>query len=116
MLKFFVDENVHIAIVRGLRRELPTLDIVRVQELDMQATSDPDVLEWAAQEGRIVITHDVTTMREFADQRVREGKSMPGLIVVPQTMPIGAAMADLAMMAQTIFDGELEGRVEFLPL
>ena len=62
MLRFAADENFNNDIVRGLRRRKPELDIVRVQEAGLSGAVDPDVLEWAAREGRVLLTHDVATM------------------------------------------------------
>lgn len=59
MLRFAADENFNNDIVRGLRRRKPNLDVVRVQEAGLSGAVDPDVLEWAAREGRVLLTHDV---------------------------------------------------------
>ncbi len=42
MTRFLADEN--IDIVRGLRRQIPSLDIIRIQELGMAGWEDPDIL------------------------------------------------------------------------
>lgn len=60
MLRFAADENFNNDIVRGLRRRMPDLDIVRVQEAGLSGAIDTDVLEWAAREGRVLLTHDVS--------------------------------------------------------
>ena len=70
MLRFAADENFNNDIVRGLRRRKPELDIVRVQEAGLSGAVDPDVLEWAAREGRVLLTHDVATMTRHAYERV----------------------------------------------
>lgn len=59
MLKFLADENFDNTIVRGLFRRNPTRDIVRVQDVGLIGKDDPTILKWAAQEGRILLTHDV---------------------------------------------------------
>ena len=71
MLPLVADENVNGAIIRGLRRRQPGIDLIFVQEVGLDHTPDPDILEWAAAEGRIVITEDVNTMVGFAWDRVR---------------------------------------------
>lgn len=57
MLRFAADENFNNDIVRGLLRRVPTLDVVRVQDVGLSGADDAAVLEWAAAQGRIVITH-----------------------------------------------------------
>ncbi len=59
MIRFLADENFNINIVLGLRQRNPYLDIVRVQEVGLTTADDPVVLEWAAEAGRVVLTHDV---------------------------------------------------------
>jgi predicted nuclease of predicted toxin-antitoxin system len=82
MLKILVDENFDNTIVRGLFRRNPMLDMVRVQDVGLSGKDDPTVLEWAAQEGRILLTHDVATITRYAYDRVRQGQSMPGVIEI----------------------------------
>jgi hypothetical protein len=45
------------------------------------------VLAWAAEQQRILLTHDVATITAFAYERVRTGKSMPGVFEVAHTAP-----------------------------
>lgn len=71
MLTFLADENFNGDIVRGLRRRRPELDILRMQEIGLRGVDDPALLEQAAQMGRVLLTHDVTTITHFAYDRVR---------------------------------------------
>ncbi len=59
MLRLAVDENFNNDIVRGLLRRKPELDIVRIQDVGLSGADDPTVLEWAARENRVLLTHDV---------------------------------------------------------
>jgi predicted nuclease of predicted toxin-antitoxin system len=79
MLRLAADENFNAGIVRGLLRRLPGLDIVRVQDVGLSGADDPAVLEWAAREGRIVLTHDMSTLVSLALERVAIGQPMPGV-------------------------------------
>ena len=56
MLRLAADENFNNNIIRGLLRRQPDLDIVRVQDVGLSGADDPTVLEWAAQEGRVLLT------------------------------------------------------------
>ena len=66
MLLLAADENFNNDIVRGLLRRKPDLDIVRVQDAGLSGADDPTVLEWAAQERRVLLTHDVSTITHHA--------------------------------------------------
>lgn len=74
MLRLAADENLDGAIVRGVLRRKPNLDIVRIQDAGLSGNDDPTVLDWAAQAGRILVTHDVTTITHFAYERIRAGQ------------------------------------------
>ena len=66
MIRLLSDENFNNIIVRGVLRRLPDLDFVRVQDVGLRTQGDSDILEFAASEGRIVVSHDVRTMEVFA--------------------------------------------------
>ena len=116
MVRFVADENFNNNIVRGLLRRKPDLDIVRVQDVGLSGADDPTVLEWAAQEERVLLTHDVTTMTRYAYERVQEGRLMPGVFEVSRAVPIGRAIEDLLLLAECSLDGEWEEQVRYLPL
>jgi predicted nuclease of predicted toxin-antitoxin system len=70
MISLAADENFNNNIVRGLLRRKPDLDIVRIQDEGLSGADDQAVLEWAAQKGRILLTHDVSTITHYAYDRV----------------------------------------------
>jgi hypothetical protein len=116
MLLFGADENFNHDIVRGLRRRLPALDLVRVQDVGLSGADDPAVLEWAANEQRVLLTHDVSTMSRHAYERVQAGKGMPGVVEVSRTVPIGQAIEDIVLLAEASMKQEWEGQILYLPL
>ena len=116
MLRLAADENFNGDIVRGLRRRNPDLDIVRVQDVGLSGADDASVLEWAANEGRVVVTHDISTLAKYAFDRVAAGRRMLGVFAVRSKAPIGAVIDDLVLLAECSQDGEWEGHVRFLPL
>lgn len=62
MIRLLADENFNADILRGLRRRIPAVDAPRVQDEGMRGADDETVLAWAAAEGRMVLTHDVSTL------------------------------------------------------
>ena len=116
MLRLAADENFNNNIIRGLMRRRPDLDIVRVQDVGLSGADDRAVLEWAAQEGRILLTHDVTTITRYAYERVRSGRPMPGVFEVSRKVPVGRAIEDILLLAECSFEDEWEGQVRYLPL
>ena len=88
-MRFAVDEDFDNRILRGLLRRLPKLDIVRTQDVGLLGKDDPAVLDWAAAEDRILLTHDASTMTRFVYARIESGRGTPGVFEVPQGLPIG---------------------------
>src|SRR5262245_12556223 len=116
MLKFTADENFNNDIVRGVRRRNPAVDIVRIQDAGMSGADDPTILEWTAHAGRVLLTHDVSTMTRHVYERVSGGKPMPGVFEVGRHVPIGVAIDEIQILAECSLDGEWEGQVRYLPL
>jgi hypothetical protein len=116
MLRLAADENFDADIVRGLRRRFPNIDVVRVQDAGLSGADDPAVLEWAAREGRIVMTHDISTLVSFAFERVASGRPMPGVFAARSSGPIGSTIEDLVLLAECSVHEEWDGQVRFLPL
>lgn len=107
------DENFH-RILRGLRHHHPELDIVLIRDV-IGGAGDDQVLAWAAEQGRVVLSHDVNTMGYAADQRVEAGLPMAGLVLVNQPFHLGHLVEDLAELAYCSFPHEWENRTEYLP-
>ncbi|MBW4445455.1 MAG: DUF5615 family PIN-like protein [Spirirestis rafaelensis WJT71-NPBG6] len=116
MVRFLADENFNNQIVRGILRRNPNVDIVRVQDMGLSEADDPTVLEWAAQHNRVVLTHDIATMTNFAYERIQADQAMPGLFEVSRGVPVGLAIEEILLIAECSLEGEWEGQVRFLPL
>jgi hypothetical protein len=117
MLRLVCDEHVHGGIFRGLRRRVPELDIVRVQDVGLAHTPDAQILEWAATEGRIIITRDVNTMIGSAWDRVGAGEPMPGVLALRERFAIGQAIADIHLVAECYTEEEMrDWGVVYIPL
>ncbi len=116
MLRLLTDENFNGRVLRGLRRKMPELDVVRIQDTELAGAGDPEILAWAAEQGRIVLTHDVATMTAFALDRVRAALPMPGLVEIRPDFPIGQAIEEILILAVASRPEECEGQVFYLPL
>jgi hypothetical protein len=116
MLALAADENFNNDIIRGMLRRRPDLNIVRVQDVGLSGASDSAVLEWAAAEGRVLLTHDVSTITQHAYERSSAGLPMPGVFQVAREVPIGVAIEDILLLAEYSHDGEWAGQVRYLPL
>lgn len=116
MLRYAADENFNNDIIRGVLRRDASIDIKRVQDAGLFGADDPTVLKWAAQENRILITHDRATVPMFAVERMQSGKPMSGVFIVPVDASIRRVIEDLLLMARYSEMEEWNHRVIYLPL
>jgi len=116
MLKLASDVNVHGSVAAGLSDD-QDVDFVRFQDSGLSSrTPDQKVLEWAASQSRVLLTNDRATMINYARQRVKLGKPMPGLIVLPRCHWDGRSLEQVQLIAAVCDPSELADRIIFLPL
>jgi hypothetical protein len=113
---FLADENFNNDLLRALLRRLPDLDIIRVQDTVIAGATDPDLLTWAADAGRILLTHDVRTIPHHAYVRVRAGSPLPGVVVIAAAADLGTVLDDSFAMIVASLDEEWPDQVRFIPL
>lgn len=116
MIAFAADENFNANIVRGLRQRLADISIVTVQEARLWGATDPEVLEWAATEERVLLTHDRNTMTAAAYERIFAGKRLPGVFVVNWRTPLRAVIEDLALLTTCSAPNEWRDQILYIPL
>ena len=116
MKRFLSDEDFDNDILRAMLRQLPGLDVVRVQDVELMNVDDSLILAWAAQQNRVMLTHDVNTMNGSAFRRVREGLPMPGVIAVRKLAPIAASINDLVYIVQAAEDEDFWNQARYIPL
>jgi hypothetical protein len=82
----------------------------------LRGTKDPTLLEIAAEQGRILITHDRNTMTGHFLERLTSGKSSPGLFVIPDgPTAIGAAIEWLLLVWGTSQPEDWCDRIVYVP-
>ncbi len=116
MLRLLADENFNGDIVRGLILRQRDLDIVRVQDVGLAGADDPTVLAWAAENNRIILTHDRATMPDFSYERVAAGVRMPGVFILNDRFPVGQAIDEILLMDACSEQAEWNGRAIHVPL
>jgi hypothetical protein len=114
MLPLLSDEDLQGAIVAGLLLHVPGIDLVRVQDVGLMQTPDPIILEYAASQNRVIITHDRNTMTAYAQDRLPQGLLMARVIVLEQFINIGKAIQEVGTLAQAGDPGDLDGQILLL--
>jgi hypothetical protein len=115
-MRLLADENFDGRILRGLQKQYPDIDIIRVQDTEIYKADDPTVLEWAAKEQRIVLTHDVSTMIGYAYDRVKANLPMLGLIEVRKGVSIGQILEDLSVLIGAGNSNDFENQIWYVPM
>ena len=56
MLRLLIDQDLDHVILRGLLLRVPNLDVITAHQVGLSNASDPEVLAWAAEQERILVT------------------------------------------------------------
>lgn len=114
-VRFQADADLNQTIVLALVRKEPAIDFRSASEASLAGRQDADVLRICAEAGRTLVTHDGKTMpAEFG--RFLQSATSPGVIVVPQFLPISSAAEDLLLIWATTDRDEWVNRIARLPL
>lgn len=90
-LRFQADNDLDQRIVIATRRLDTAIDFQTAAALNLHNKSDEEVLALAAQEGRVLVSHDRRTMPEYFARFITT-QSSPGLIIISRRLSIGRAV------------------------
>ena len=96
-IRFQADADLNEDIVSGVVRRVPEIDFQTATKAGLSGRHDEQVLEVAASEGRILVSHDWETMPYHFAEFVAT-RSSPGVLIIPQQLGIGAAIEELLMI------------------
>lgn len=114
-VRFQADVDLNHLIVKAILRREPSIDFQTAQVARLVGVPDPEVLALAARIERVLVTHDRKTMpKHFAEFIVHTPSS--GVIVIPQKLPIRAAVDDLLLIWTASDAEEWLNRIQVLPL
>jgi Domain of unknown function (DUF5615) len=99
-----------------LLRRMPDLDAVTAYEVGKSEAPDPELLGWAAETGRVLVTHDRRTMPAHAARRLTAGDDIAGVIVVSRRIPINRAIDELEIAVMCSEQDEWKNLVRHIPL
>ena len=114
-LRFLADADLNRAIVIGVREREPALDFITATEADLEGQGDPDVLEIAANQGRVLVSHDTSTMPVHFSARVRSGRTSPGVFLARQRTSVGQIVDALLLVWSASSPAEWAGQIHYLP-
>jgi len=106
-IRFYTDEHVAPAVVRGLRQR--GVDVRTVAEAGLLGASDETQVRYALVEQRVIFTQDDDFLRFHA-----AGVAHAGLVYAPQQTAIGSIIRGLMLIYQILDTADMQGHVEFL--
>lgn len=113
-IRFQADADLRRPIVTGLKRREPATDFRTAQEAVLAGFDDPTVLGIAADEGRLLVSHDVNTIPEhFA--RFIETRTSSGVILISQQRSYRDAIEGLLRVWITTEAEDWQNSLSFLP-
>jgi predicted nuclease of predicted toxin-antitoxin system len=115
MIRYQADADLNQAIVTGVLRREPTIDFQTAFAAGLEGVKDPEVLAMAAQQQRILVSHDRRTMPlEFA--QFMTGNQSSGVIIVSRKLPIEVTIEELLLIWAASTAAEWVNRIAKLPL
>ena len=114
-VRFQADADLSQIIVAAVLRRAPEVDFRTAHAGDLGGLNDLEVLEVAAREGRILVTHDSRTMPNHFAEFVGSQESA-GVIVTPQNLAIHEVMEELVLIWTATTPEEWTNRILYLPL
>jgi hypothetical protein len=112
--RFQADADLNPAIGLGLRKREPAIDFRAAAGVIPDATPDPQVLQIAADAGRVLVSRDVSTMPVHFKQFVAKHES-PGVLLIPSGRSIGATIEGLLTVWLNWAPEDLRNLSKWLP-
>ena len=114
--RFLADHDFNENIIDGVLRREPSIDISRARVHGLEEQPDKIVLQFAAEHGLLVLSHDVNTMTAAAYARIDAELDMPGLLMVRQTEPLAGIIDEVVLIWSATEAEEWAQQVWFLPI
>jgi len=116
MICLLADADLNQGIVAGCLRKEPEMDFLSANDADLEGVPDPEVLALAAAQGRILVSHDFQTMPRHFGDFLQAGNSSPGVLLVPQRLPVGDAIEEIVLIWAASDADEWKNRILRIPL
>jgi predicted nuclease of predicted toxin-antitoxin system len=112
--RFLADASLNNAIVTGTLRAEPSIDFLSAHAAGLEGVPDDEVRETAAEQGRILVTHDLKTMPAHFGRFAGHSTS-PGIILISQRTPVAEAIESLLLVWLATGAAEWVNRICKLP-
>ena len=107
-IRFFLDEHLAQAITEALHRR--GIQAVSVADVGRRGLSDAEQLEWAAEQGLVMVSRD----SDFISLHT-EKPTHAGIVHIPRTADLRAVIRGLLLIHEVLDAGEMTDKLEYLP-
>jgi len=114
-IRFQADNDLKFAIVKAVRRQEPAIDFASAREAGLDGVGDPELLERAAKDNRVLVSHDRRTMLRHFRNYLAAVQASPGLLVVSQGTPIRLVVEAIILLWAVSDPMELRDQAHHLP-
>ncbi len=114
--KFQADADLNEDIVTGVLRRMPEIDFQTATEAGLEGAPDENVLETAARENRILITHDRKTMPKHFAAFVESQPYSAGVLIVSKKLEVSRAIEEIILIWLASEAGEYVNSIRQLPI
>ena len=111
-LKLFLDEDVNPLLAQDLRRR--GYDVITPSEIDRLGRSDREQLEYAREQGRVILTHNRDDFLELAKEYATRQITYTGILYVPQ-MPYGQLLKRVLIFLANFTETQTQNSFIWLP-
>jgi len=109
------DADLNQKIVTATIRIEPGVDFQTAHKAGLEGLKDIEVLDRAAQEGRILVSHDKSTMPDCFAQFVSTQDS-PGVFIVPRRLKLSYIAEELILIWEASEPDEWINQITYVPL
>jgi hypothetical protein len=113
-VRFQADADFHVPIIKGVRRRERSVDFATAHEAGLAGLDDPAVLALAASNGRVLVSHDVSTMPEQFSNFIQE-RTSAGVILISQELSYREAIEGLLRVWSRSEAEDWQNVLSFLP-
>jgi hypothetical protein len=114
-VRYQADADLNQIIVTGVLRREPTIDFQTAVVAGLEGVRNSEVLALAAQQERILVSHDRKTMPSaFAEWIINNQSS--GVIIVSRKLPVEVVIEELLLIWAVSSKAEWINRIAKLPL
>ena len=114
-IRFQADADLNFDIVKAVRQQEPAIDFASAADSQLRGVKDTELLEAAEVANRVLVSHDRRTMLNHFRNRLADGKSSPGLLIVSQDAPIGLVVESIVVLWSVSDPAELRDQARHLP-